>query len=314
MENQVKPLFQDQSAAVKPIPVAPQNTQSFSSADDALDSLFDETPAQAVAQPAQVQSSFSPVAPAAPATPVQNLSPLSKALINLKKTESAPASFKGLQYKLLSNPDYGLVEVQVPANQTLKVEASSMAYMTSNISMKTKLRGGFGRFLTGESIFMNEFTSSGSSGEIGIAPAQAGAVDHVYLENQTMFLQNSAFLASSMNITVESKWQGFMKGFFSGESLFLIKCSGTGDLWFNSYGAIIQIDVEDEYVVDTSYIVGFSEGLDYNVESVGGMKSLFFSGEGLVCRFRGRGKLWIQTRSVTPFLSWLHPFRPVSSN
>jgi uncharacterized protein (AIM24 family) len=38
---------------------------------------------------------------------------------------------------------------------------------------------------------------------------------------------------------------------------------------------------------------------------------LFFSGEGLVCRFAGQGKVWIQTRYVSPFLAWVHPFRPV---
>ena len=82
-------------------------------------------------------------------------------------------------------------------------------------------------------------------------------------------------------------------------------------MWFNSYGAIIEIDVDGDYVVDTGYIVAFQEGLDYSITKVGGFKSLFFSGEGLVCRFSGKGKVWIQTRQV-PALSWfLRPFRPI---
>jgi uncharacterized protein (TIGR00266 family) len=101
-----------------------------------------------------------------------------------------------------------------------------------------------------------------------------------------------------------------IRGFFSGEGLFLIKCSGQGDLWFNAYGAIIEIDVNGTYTVDTSYIVGFTKGLDYHVSSVGGYKSLFFSGEGLVCKFNGTGKLWIQTRQIPAFSSWIFPFRP----
>ena len=43
------------------------------------------------------------------------------------------------------------------------------------------------------------------------------------------------------------------------------------------------------------------------------MKSLFFSGEGLVCRFSGQGKVWIQTRQVPAFGWWVYPFRPVKS-
>ncbi len=102
-----------------------------------------------------------------------------------------------------------------------------------------------------------------------------------------------------------------MKGFFSGESMFLIRCSGDGDLWFNTYGAIIPIDVSGDYLVDTSYVVAFTEGLQYQVQSVGGMKSFLFSGEGLVCRFSGKGRLWVQTRQCPQFAWWTHPFRPV---
>lgn len=212
------------------------------------------------------------------------------------------------------NPDYGFVTVQVPANETIRVEASSMAYMSSNMTMKTRLGGGLSRFITGESIFINEFTATGAPGEIGIAPAMPGSVQHLALENQTVYLEKSAYLAATPGIQVESKWQGMVKGLFSGESLFLIKCSGSGDLWFNTYGAIIPIDVKDEYVVDTGYIAGFTDGLDYKVSKLGGMKSIFFSGEGLVCRFSGQGRVWVQTRQLPPFLSWINPFRPTKNN
>jgi uncharacterized protein (TIGR00266 family) len=130
------------------------------------------------------------------------------------------------------------------------------------------------------------------------------------LQDQTIYLQNSAYVASSSGVAVESKWQGLMKGFFSGESLFLIRCQGKGDLWFSSYGGIIEIDVAGEYVVDTGNIVAFTDGLQYNVTKVGGYKSLFFSGEGFVCRFSGQGRVWIQTRKVGPLVSWVWPFRP----
>ena len=101
--------------------------------------------------------------------------------------------------------------------------------------------------------------------------------------------------------------------FFSGESLFLIRCSGHGDLWFNTYGALLEVDVTGDYVVDTGHIVAFTDGLDYSVTKVGGYKSLFLSGEGLVCRFRGEGKVWIQSRKAPAFIWWANAFRPVKS-
>lgn len=219
----------------------------------------------------------------------------------------------GWQYTMECRPDFGFLTVRIPAGETLKVEASAMATMDTNLKMKTKLRGGFKRFLTGESLFINEYTAEGGGGEIAIAPGAPGDMDHVLLNNETIFLQNSAYVASTMGVTLETKWQGMMRGFFSGESLFLIRCSGVGDLWFNTYGGIIEIDVSGDYVVDTGYIVAFTEGLDYRVTSVGGYKSLFFYGEGLVCRFSGQGKVWVQTRRVPAFARWLSPFRPTKS-
>jgi uncharacterized protein (TIGR00266 family) len=214
------------------------------------------------------------------------------------------------EFRLEAQPDFSFLTVRLQADQTLKVESSAMATMDTNLVMKTKMRGGLARLLTGESMFINEFTAAHGPGEIGIAPGSPGDMDHVYLDNRTLYLQNTAYVASSPGVTIETKWQGLMKGFFSGESLFLIRCSGQGDLWFNTYGAMIPIDINGEYIVDTGHIVAFTEGLDYTVGRIGGYKSLFFSGEGLVCRFAGTGRVWIQTRKLNAFASWIFPFRP----
>lgn len=221
----------------------------------------------------------------------------------------------GFRFRIEGRPDYAFLTVQLPANQTLKVEASAMATMDTHLKMKTKLRGGLGRFLTGESIFVNEFTAENVPGEIGIAPGAPGDLAHVYLRGHNeIYLQNSAFVACDPRVTLETKWQGLVKGFFSGENLFLIRASGEGDLWFNTYGGMIELDVDGEYVVDTGNIVAFTDGLDYAISKVGGYKSLFFSGEGLVCRFKGKGRVWIQTRTTGAFVSWAHWFRPVGKS
>ncbi|MES2038244.1 MAG: TIGR00266 family protein [Pseudomonadota bacterium] len=223
---------------------------------------------------------------------------------------SAATEFAGLKFKIDGSPDFGFVTVQLPPGQMLKVEASAMATMDTNLVMKTKMKGGISRMLSGENLFLNEFTAENGPGEIGIAPATPGDLIHRYMRGETLYLQSGAFVASTPGINIETKWQGFTKGFFSGESLFLIRATGEGDLWLNSYGAIIEIDVKDGYVVDTGNIVAFTEGLEYSISKVGGYKSLFFSGEGFVCRFKGEGKLWIQTRSVGAFAGWAGKYRP----
>jgi len=255
-----------------------------------------------------------PVAAAANIAAVPNAAaPVAAGLSANGSSDFSDDSLPGLKFRIEGRPDFAFLTVKLPANKTLKVEASAMATMDTHIQMKSKLRGGLGRMITGESIVMNEFTAADVPGEIGIAPPSPGDLRHVYLNGETIFLQNSAFVASDPEVAIESKWQGFTKGFFSGENLFLIRAQGTGDLWFNSYGGIIDLDVDGDYVVDTGNIVAFTEGLEYKISKVGGYKSLFFSGEGFVCRFSGKGKIWIQTRAAGAFASWAHPFRPVKS-
>ncbi|NCC23270.1 MAG: TIGR00266 family protein [Alphaproteobacteria bacterium] len=208
-------------------------------------------------------------------------------------------------------PEFSLVRVTLPAGRTIKAEASAMVTMDTNVSMKTRLKGGFRRFLGGESLFINEFAADRFPGEVSFAAGLPGDMHHVHLNGETVYLQNGAFLAAGAGVDVSAKWQGMIKGFFSGAGFFLVKCSGTGDLFFASYGGILEIDVKDGYTIDTKHVVGFSEGLEYKIGKFAGYKSFFFSGEGLVAKFSGSGKLWIQTRSAPSFVSWIWPFRPV---
>ena len=57
--------------------------------------------------------------------------------------------------------------------------------------------------------------------------------------------------------------------------------------------------------------MAFEDSLSYNVRSIGGLKSLLFSSEGLVCEFSGQGRLWMQTRCSVPLVGFLHPFRSI---
>ena len=95
----------------------------------------------------------------------------------------------------------------------------------------------------------------------------------------------------------------------------MLKCSGTGDLLVSSYGAIHQVDLAagETYIVDTGHMVGWSDGVTYEVSKSGGWKSTLLGGEGLVCRLTGPGRIYLQTRSPDDFLGWLIPQLPKPS-
>lgn len=216
-------------------------------------------------------------------------------------------------FTLDGQPDFALLTVKLPAGGGLRVEASAMATMDTTLRMSTKMKGGLKRMLTGENLFINEFRAEKGPGEIGIAPGAIGDIAHYLVKNEAIYLQNSAFLASGMNVTAETKWQGLKKGFFSGGGFFLIKCGGSGSLWFTSFGALLEMEVDTDVTIDTGHVVAFTEGLEYEVRALSDMKTRILGGEGLVCNFKGRGRLWIQTRNTPSFASWAHPYRPTKS-
>jgi uncharacterized protein (TIGR00266 family) len=228
-----------------------------------------------------------------------------------------------LRYEISQRPDFALVGITLQPGQKVFAEPSAMASMTPSISLKAGFKGGLGktlgRALGGESLIINTFEAVDQPGELTFAGGAPGDAAYYRLTGNTLYLQRGAFMLHSDGVEVSGKWQG-AKGFFSGEGLILLKATGNGDIFFNSYGAILQIDVTDEYIVDSGYIVAFEDTLQYNVTVLPGLraggklKSFFFGGEGLVCRFSGQGKVWIQTRHVHSFLSWVNPFRPTKSN
>jgi uncharacterized protein (TIGR00266 family) len=226
-----------------------------------------------------------------------------------------------MRYEILEKPDFSLVRVifEQPGQQML-VESAAMVAKDSAVDMKTQMQGGLlgaakRKLLGGESIFQNTFTASAPGQQLWLAPGPEGDVEVVEMDGQTpVYLSSGAFLASAPTVQLDTKWHG-AKGFFSGAGLFLLMAQGTGPLFFCAYGGIHSIDVPPGgYIVDTTHIVGFSGGLNYQVQKVGGLKSLFFSGEGLVCHFSGQGRLWISTRNPGSLASFVHPFRRVSSN
>ena len=226
-----------------------------------------------------------------------------------------------MRYELIDKPDYGMVLVTFEAaGESIVAEAGAMVARDVGVKMQTALQGGPGGafqrgVLGGESFFLNTFTASAPEERLYLAPAPEGDLDRFTLEEgEELILQRGSFVAAEPTVEVAIRSEGF-KGLLSGEGLFFLRCHGAGDLFFNTYGGLhrIELDGSGHYVVDTSHVVAFTAGLDYNINKIGGIKSLLFSGEGLVCEFRGRGSLWVQTRSPDSLASFLHLFRPVES-
>ena len=218
-----------------------------------------------------------------------------------------------MQIEVHHRPSYALAEVKLEADETVRAEGGAMVSMDTHISIETSASGekgggmmkglmkGLKRMMAGESFFQNNYTAVGAPGHVTFAPTFQGDIVVHELGQGELMLQSSAFLCSAPAVTVDAKWGG-AKTFFGGEGLVMLKASGTGPIVFNSFGAIKEIDVDGEFIVDTGHIVAFEDGLTFKVTKFGGgWKSFIFGGEGLVCTFNGKGRLWIQTRNAAGF-------------
>lgn len=221
-----------------------------------------------------------------------------------------------MHHEIKNKPDFASLHVFLDKGEQIVTESGAMMGMSTSLKMETNMKGGLlgaaKRALGGESLFLNTYTAEEEKQRLDVAPSTPGDIMHLPMAGAGVMVQSGSYLCCTPGVTVDSKWGG-AKSFFGGEGLFMLKVTGEGDLWMSSYGAIHPIDVQDTYVVDTSHIVAFEETLTFKVKSVGGMKSLFFSSEGLVCEFSGHGRLWIQTRNAPALAGYLHPFRRVKS-
>jgi uncharacterized protein (TIGR00266 family) len=222
-----------------------------------------------------------------------------------------------MQIELKGAPAATVARIKLAKSETLTAEVGAMIAMSSAVTVETtsKSRGGKGGFLkglkrlfSGESYFLNHFTATADGQEIIVGPRLIGDVVHHELKGGTLVVQGASWLASGANIEVDTTFQGLTSGLFGGEGLFWVKCTGTGDLLVNSFGAIYEVQVDGGYTVDTGHIVAYEDTLSFKIGKAS--KSLIGSllgGEGFVCKFSGQGKLYCQTHNPPSFGSALGP-------
>jgi uncharacterized protein (TIGR00266 family) len=218
------------------------------------------------------------------------------------------------------SPAFAMATIHLDQGEGVKAEAGAMMAMSPGIDIQTSTQGGVLKglkrsVLGGESFFMNTFRATAPDAHVVVAPTLPGDIVIWEMDGQTIYLQSGAYLASAESIDIDTKWGG-SKTFFSREGLFMLKCSGSGELVVSSYGAILALDLEpgQVYTVDSGHMVGWGDGVQYNVRKAGNWKSTILGGEGLVVELTGPGRIYVQTRSEDAFLGWLIPKLPTKTS
>lgn len=218
-----------------------------------------------------------------------------------------------MKYEIKYKPSYSMLVFNLDPNETITAESGAMTYMDPNIDVKTRKRekslfGSIGLKLLGrQSFWVNDYTTTRKSGEVAFVSAPVGDIETLEVKpRQGYIIQNSAYIASTENVDLDVKWQGFTKGLF-GQGLFMIKVTGDGTLFINTFGAIDKHTLKQgqTLIVDNFHLVAFSDTCDYKVKKFGGLKSTLLGGEGLVTEIKGPGDVYIQTKNLREFVEWL---------
>jgi len=219
-----------------------------------------------------------------------------------------------VDYELFGD-DMQIVEVELDPQEVVIAEAGAMNYMEDGIDFEAKMgdgsnpEGGFldkvfsagKRMVTGESLFLTHFTNNGSGKKrVAFAAPYPGKIIPLELTetNNAFICQKDSFLCAALGTKVTMAFnKRFGAGFFGGEGFILQRLEGDGRAFVHAGGTVIKKELNGETLrVDTGCIVGFTEGVEYDIQRAGNLKSMFFGGEGLfLATLRGQGTVYLQS-------------------
>jgi uncharacterized protein (TIGR00266 family) len=226
-----------------------------------------------------------------------------------------------LDYTILGD-NLQVIRIRLRPGQELFAEAGKMLYKQPQVVWETrmsgqtigeKIWGAFKRKLMGESLFLTYFHTP-VRGEIGFAGSYPGRVQAFDLApGQSVMVQRDSFLVAESTAQLNI---AFVKrlgaGFFGGEGFILEKLTGPGTVFIHAGGDFVEflLGPGEMLQVDTGCIVAFDEGVIYDIQFVGGIRTALFGGEGLfLATLTGPGRVIVQSMTLAKMRRELAPMQ-----
>lgn len=232
-----------------------------------------------------------------------------------------------VEYRIIGD-DIQLVEIELDPRETVIAEAGTMMYMDKQIRFETKMGDGSepnqglmgkllsagSRVLTGESLFVTHFTNHGGSKQrVAFAAPYPGKIVPVELGllGGTLIVQKDGFLCAALGTKISITLNRRIgSGLVGGEGFILQKMQGDGRLFMHAGGTVIERKLNNETLkIDTGCIVGYTPGIDFNIETSGNLRSMIFGGEGIfLATLSGTGTVWLQSMPIRKLVQALSPY------
>ncbi|MGB9109441.1 MAG: TIGR00266 family protein [Telluria sp.] len=214
------------------------------------------------------------------------------------------------------------LHVAMRHGETIYCESDAMVMMESTLDLKGKMRGGLGSalmrtFANGESFFQQHIEATRGDGDCLLSPTLPGAMQIVDCGQGSQYLiSDGAFVAASSGVELKVRTQSLGNALFAGSGgFFVTETGGSGQLVVSGFGSMSVLDVEPgkDAIIDNSHVVAWDSTLRYEVSITTGTSGGFLgnlinsqtSGEGIVLRFSGRGKIYVCSRNRAAFKAWM---------
>jgi uncharacterized protein (TIGR00266 family) len=237
-----------------------------------------------------------------------------------------------VDYEILGD-DMQFVKVELDPGEAVLAEAGSMMYLEDGIQMETifgdgsqqQQQGGIlgallqagKRVIVGESLFMTVFMNQGQGKrKAAFAAPYPGKIQAVKLSDVggELIAQKDSFLCAAKGVALDIAFtKRFGAGLFGGEGFILERLKGDGWCFIHAGGTHEERTLApgETLRVDTGCIVAMTPTVEYDIQMVGGIKSVLFGGEGLFfATLRGPGKVWLQSLPFSRLASRIYAAAP----
>lgn len=225
-----------------------------------------------------------------------------------------------MEFSIIGQGD-PFLHVNLKKGEKIQCESDAMVMMDSTLELKGEMRGGFfsslaRKFINDESFFTQSIEATTAEGDTLLSPALPGDIQILNCNSSQQYrLNDGVFLAASNDIDFKVERQSIGNALFGGSGgFFVTKTSGNGQVVISGFGTVFEIDVVEgkPVIIDNFHVVAWDANLNYKL-SLTTKKSGFFgtlvnsltSGEGIVTKFSGNGKVIICSRNRGAFVGWL---------
>ncbi len=180
----------------------------------------------------------------------------------------------------------------------------SLMSFDPNLSWSLKVPGGIKgasrRILSGEGVGLTFIEANQDNQQAILASNQPGKIIVWDLSEGPVITTRGSFIAAfgeqvDIGVIIARRPGAAL---FGGAGLFLQKISGIGKVLIHGAGDFVEryLEEEESVLVSTGNLAAFANSVDYNIESISGLRKIFFSGEGLfMTKLTGPGRVLLQS-------------------